>query len=197
MVVVLPTPLTPTKSHTLVAPGSKCRVVVPRQGRDQLGLELVDEALGAVDAVLLHPGPEFFEQPGGQIGADVGQDQGLLQFLPRGVVDAVPRPDRGEVAGEQRAGPAQAVPEAGRSTSAGASSARASSTPRRRFFRRRFLCVRRRSLPAAGAVAAAGGGWAGRARRPGVRGGGQAAAGARPRRSPPRPGRSPPPRPAR
>ena len=94
--------------------GQKMELAVAVEDGGQLGLQGADEFVGVADPLLLDPAPEVVEDPGGQAGADVGQDQGLLELLPGALVDAVPGSHRGEVAGEQGAGPAQPVPHPGR-----------------------------------------------------------------------------------
>ena len=114
MVVVLPTPLTPTNSHTLGPPGSKCRSRSPCEPVDEVGLRARStQLLGVGDAVLLDPAAQVVEHRGGRADADVGADQRLLEVVPGLLVDPAAGPDRGQVAGEEGPGLAQPVPEPG------------------------------------------------------------------------------------
>ena len=93
MVVVLPTPFTPTNSHTFGLPRSKCSVAVePDEPLLHLGLQGVEQLLAVGDALVLDPAREGVEQLGGRPDADVGADQRLLELVPGLVVDLRSRP---------------------------------------------------------------------------------------------------------
>ena len=100
MVVVLPTPLTPTNSHTLGSPGSKSQRAVGRRARRafELGLQRVERAAsGSVMPVA------FTRCRGARRAArwsaptpTSARMQRLLELVPGLVVDAVRRADRAE-----------------------------------------------------------------------------------------------------
>ena len=130
MVVVLPTPLTPDEQPDVGHAGLDAQGAVgDGEALLEVVLQGVDQQLGGLDVLGLDLGPELVEQGGGGGDADVGPDQGLLQLLPRLVVDLGAGADGAQVAGQQAAGLAQAVAEAGLDGAAGgASSGSASAT---------------------------------------------------------------------
>ena len=112
MVVVLPTPLTPTMSQTSGAPGRAVEAQRPgarcleqlADGRAERGQQVV----AAADLLGLDLGPQVGEQGVGGGDADVGPDECLLERVPGGRVDPA-RPQRGDCAAEQAAHAAQAA----------------------------------------------------------------------------------------
>ena len=115
MVVVLPTPFTPTNSQT-VGPVSSERW---RSRSKPLSLSFsspfsASSSCGAVgDAVGLHPGPEVVEEILGGDQTDIGEQEGLFELLPGVLVDLGPPADRAERPGQGVAGLREAIAEPG------------------------------------------------------------------------------------
>ena len=156
MVVVLPTPLTPTNSQTLVAPASRCSSRSPCEGGHQLGLERVDQLLGRSIPSCLTRARRSSRSRVGQPGADVGQDQRLLELVPGGAVDPVrgSGPSRGSRRRATEPGPGG--PGSGARASAPPAPRRLAAAPRRprRFEGSRLDGTpRRRRRPRTGASA--------------------------------------------
>ena len=89
MVVVFPTPFTPTKSHTHV-PSPPKRELGAAGGVErspQVLAQRRDDRVGAAQLTVVHPGAQVLEQGGGRGHADVGTQQGLFEVVPRLVVD--------------------------------------------------------------------------------------------------------------
>ena len=89
------------------------QLTVPFQAAHQLLSQGRDHLLGAAQA--LGPGSllEVLEELFGGEDADVGQDEGLFQLVPGLLVELAPAPQPGQLAGQQRPGLAQPVPEPG------------------------------------------------------------------------------------
>ena len=96
IVVVLPTPLTPTNSHTFGLPperSSKCSARSAPARRAAISpCSASSSCVGLGDLLGLHPRPQVVEQRVGDADADVGAQQRLLELLPRLVGDRRPRP---------------------------------------------------------------------------------------------------------
>ena len=91
------------EAHRAVALGQKAL---------QLGLEAVEQDLGISDALVGGRGAQVGEHPLGGRHTHVGTDQGLLELIPRLVVDLA-RPDGAQVAAERTPRLGEAVAEAG------------------------------------------------------------------------------------
>ena len=117
IVVVLPTPLTPTNSHTF---GRRRRRRSAARGRRRSSRAFISarsassSASGSVDLLGLDLGAQAVEQLGGDVDADVGAQQRLLEVVPRVVGDPAAPEDRGEHAGQRRPRPRHAAAEGGR-----------------------------------------------------------------------------------
>ena len=112
IVVVLPTPFTPDEQPHV----GRARLVVERAvAAGEVGLELrlqrLEQRGRLGDAVGVDGGPQAVEDVGGGGDADVGDDQRLLEVVPRLVVDLVARQDGAEVARHRAAGLAEPVAE--------------------------------------------------------------------------------------
>ena len=78
----------------------------------ELGLERLEQRAGIGDRPARRPVVRrSFEEVGGRADADVGPEQGLLEVVPRLLVDLGPGQDRTHVAGHDRAGLGQPLPE--------------------------------------------------------------------------------------
>ena len=155
MVVVLPTPFTPTKSHTLGAPGSKRSVRSPvRRSALSWSLSASTRATGSVMPLLGDGGSQPVEDVARRADADVGADQGLLEVVPGLLVDRRAGQDRAHVARHRAAGPTQPLAERGlRSWWLGL-------RDRLRLGNRLGLGDRRGSGTATGGACSTGGAWA-------------------------------------
>ena len=105
MVVVLPTPLTPTNSHTLVTSGSRCSSLSPSRVASSSALRAPTRSSGLViPSCLTRPRMSSRMRPlsPAPTSARIRASSSSSQVL---VVDAVAGPHRGQVAGEQGAGP--------------------------------------------------------------------------------------------
>ena len=92
MVVVLPTPLTPTNSHTTGRrrPGAASRSKPARRSFSS-ALSASSSSPRSVSALGLHPGPQVRRAaPWWRLDADIGADQRLLELVPGLVVDPAP-----------------------------------------------------------------------------------------------------------
>ena len=112
IVVVLPTPFTPTNSHTSGCPGpaaSRCRSRSAPARRSFIScLRASRSWSGSVICFDLHRRPQRIEQLSRHVHADVGQEQGLLQVVPGVGVDAAAADPR-ERGGERGPGLGQAI----------------------------------------------------------------------------------------
>ncbi len=124
IVVVLPTPLTPTKSQTVMPSGAMWRTGSPSRIATSSVRSASRRASGLSIPSLLTREPQVVEQLGGEGGADVSQDERLLEVVPGRGVDAALRADRREVAAKGGSGPGRG----GRGTSGGPPTSGSSST---------------------------------------------------------------------
>ena len=110
IVVVLPTPLTPTNSHTLglsSSDGSKCSSrSAPARRSCISACRASSSSSGSVISLALTRLAQLVEQLRRDADADVGPQQRLLEVLPRLLGDPAPAADAGEGAGQGRCGPA-------------------------------------------------------------------------------------------
>src|SRR5262245_37689867 len=100
--------------HRRPADGVVQGSVAPGEVVDDLRPQQRDELLRIVDPLGGGAGTELVDEAGRRRHADVGDQQGLLDAVPRLVVDRAPTGQRAEPPGERRAPPAQAVAQAGR-----------------------------------------------------------------------------------
>ena len=116
-VVVLPTPLTPTSIQTVGPLAARCRVrSEPPSAVERLG-ELVAQEVGQCGGVGAWPlaracTPSTIASV--VVMPDVGEQQRLLELVPRVVVDLAAPAERADEAGERGPGLAEPVAEAGR-----------------------------------------------------------------------------------
>ena len=108
IVVVLPTPFTPTKSQTrrsLAVPEGQ-RVVVALEHGDEIGLEGLQEGLGVGggDLAAAHLRSKVPEDPRRGRHAHVREDERLLELLEGGLVDRLAAADLDEIARQQATG---------------------------------------------------------------------------------------------
>ena len=115
MVVVLPTPLTPTINQTSVEPGRPSKCSARESGTSSSVLipwpRAREEIVPTGDLLGLDPPPELGQQGVGGLDAHVGPDQGLLERVPGGGVDP-PRAQGGD-------GPAEQAPDTAQATAVG------------------------------------------------------------------------------
>ena len=114
--MVFPTPLTPTNIHTFGSPSvaARWRSPVASSKATSSSRSASHERLGVADPLVAGPLPQAVEQPFRGRHADVGEQQRLLELLPRRVVDRAPASDRGERAQEHAAGAPEPVAQLGR-----------------------------------------------------------------------------------
>ena len=126
MVVVLPTPLTPTISTTNgCLPRDVERLLDRLQQRDQLLAQRGEQRVGIGELALVHALAQVLDQLGAGLDADVGGDQGGFELVEQGVVEhGVAREQRAEAAREAAAGKALAPAAFGAAASAADCAAR-------------------------------------------------------------------------
>ena len=115
MVVVLPTPFTPTKSQTVgpsPSPYAEGLHVAFEHG-DEIGLQCVEEG-GRVrcrNGTVAQSGPKIIEDPCRGRDAHVGEDERLLELLEGRFVDPLAAEDLIEVTREQTSRAPETVPQ--------------------------------------------------------------------------------------
>ena len=99
MVVVFPTPFTPTKSQTLVTPSSSARPTPPAPSSDARSAcaQGGDHGVGSPQLARADALAKIVEQRRGGGHPDVGPQQGLFEIVPGLIVDGSPAPQGPDV----------------------------------------------------------------------------------------------------